>query len=150
MQTATHDTYPTVEPTATVVPEAHWWDGKPGFHDAEVGTYSTLFGDIDGVKTSSLDGLVYDIYDTESGQHILTSQEFTSFDPYKDLQLDQARALEAEYGSAKLVVMEQADTDGYGALDKVAVRYEGNKGTLEFEDDYKQGWTVADYLSENI
>jgi len=46
--------------------------------------------------------------------------------------------------------MEQADTDGDGALDKVAVRYEGSKGTLEFEDDYKQGWTVADYLSENI
>ena len=140
---ATHSTE--VQPTQTQEQIDNWWDDKPGFHDAEVGTYSTLFDDISGVKTSSLDRLVYDLYDTETGQHILGHQEILNFDPYDDLQPEQARALEEQYGSVKSVVMEQADTDGDGALDKVAVRYEGSK-TWMFESAYHAGWGVEDYM----
>jgi len=153
VQSPTPDSTPKAEPTEkpteiqpTPMQEQidNWWDDKPGFHDAEVGIYSTLFGDVDGVKTSSLDGLVYDIYDTETGQHILTSQEYPNFDLYSELQPEQARALEDQYGSMKSVVMEQADTDGDGALDTVAVRYEGSKGTLEFETEFWTSGTGVD------
>gem|GEM_PF-4185610 len=86
VQTTTSDTYPTVEPTVTVVPEAHWWEGKPGFHDAEVGTYSTLFGDdISGVINSMSQPGNYNIFDIDSPDLRFEHQEYPSFDPYKDL-----------------------------------------------------------------
>ena len=53
--------------------------------------------------------------------------------------------LEAEYGRPSLIIMETIDTDG-GGMDKVAVRYEGGKGVLEFENSYNAGWDFEDYI----
>jgi hypothetical protein len=55
----------------------------------------------------------------------------------------------------KSVVMEQIDTDRDGALDKVAVRYEGTGGTegkvLEFETEYKNKyWGLSAYLINHL
>ena len=136
----------TAEPT-----EVPWYIDRSGFGDAEVGTYSTLFDeDITGVKNGVSIGSSYNIFDIESSERILKHQEFPHFDPYDDLQPDQARALEAQYGEAKLVVMEQADTDGDGAQDRVAVRYVGSKGTWEFEDDVHPYAGLVNYISANI
>ena len=46
--------------------------------------------------------------------------------------------------------MEQADTDGDGALDKVAVRYEGSKGVLEFERPHKDGMSVGNHIGWHL
>ena len=134
----------TAEPTP-VTTESHWWDDKPNFEEA---TVKTLNGDnLYGVKASAYGDGNYNIFDIDSGETILKHQEFPHFDPYDDLQLDQARALEAQYGEAELVVMEQADTDGDGALDTVAVRYVGRDGVLEFEMDVRKGAGLSGYLN---
>jgi len=73
------------------------------------------------------------VYDNE--EKILEHSEYLSFDAYDDWQPEQARELEARYGSSKSVVMERVDTDGDSKLDKVAVKYVGSKGTLEFKMD---------------
>ena len=93
-----------------------------------------LFGiDIDdGYKfTNDVNGN-YNYFDSDKNL-IFQHQEHPNFDLYSELQPEQARALEDQYGYPEAVVMEQVDTDGDGALDTVAVRYEGSKGVLEFK-----------------
>ena len=88
----------------------------------------------------------YNLFDIDTGERILNKQVFPHFDLYSELQPEQARALEEQYGYPESVVMEQADTDGDGALDKVAVRYEGSKGVLEFEMDVIENAGLINYL----
>ena len=88
----------------------------------------------------------YTMRDLITGDVVIDHRKYSSFDAYKELQPEQARALEEQYGSMKSVVMEQADTDGDGALDTVAVRYVGNKGVLEFETEYRNRWDLTDHL----
>ena len=88
------------------------------------------------------------VYDNDEKN--LEHSEYLHFDLYKELQPEQARALEDQYGYPESVVMEQADTDGDGALDKVAVRYEGSKGVLEFETEFIKGVTLKGYIRHNI
>jgi|LGVF01.1.fsa_nt_gb hypothetical protein len=157
VQTATPETHPTdtvehtekptgIQPTPTQdAAELPWYYGKDGFEEA---TIKTLSGDdLYGVKASAYGDGNYNIFDIDSGETILEHREFPSFDPYDDLQPEQARALEEQYGYPESVVMEQADTDGDGELDKVAVKYVGSKGTLDFEMDYNTGWRgVSTYI----
>ena len=44
----------------------------------------------------------------------------------------------------------QADTDGDGLLDRVAVRYEGSKGVLEFERPHKDGMSVGNHIGWHL
>lgn len=81
---------------------------------------------------------------------IFQHAEYPHFDLYRELQPEQARAIEDQYGYPESVVMEQADTDGDGALDKVAVRYEGSKSVGEFTTDYEEGLGVQYYLSKAV
>lgn len=122
--------------------------------NAEVGTYSTMFGeDIYAVKGSAYGVGNYNLFDTQTeGLHILRHQEFTPSNLRLDLELspDQYRTLIDQYGSMISVTMETIDLDQDGAMDKVAVKYVGTDGVLEFTDNYKQGWTAADFMSENI
>ena len=146
----------TVEPTV-VATESHWWDGKTNYEQANV---HTLFGnDLEGVKAPMSQPGNYNLFNTDAPVLILKHQEFPHFDPYDDLQPDQARALEAQYGEAELVVMEQADTDGDGALDAVAVRYVGSKAefkvglftcSVEISDDYLLGHKSFDACFKNL
>lgn len=146
---------PTQEPTviATPVESQHLYDIKPDTFDyIKIDRNDNLFGiEIEGSTVERDFSGWESVYD-DNENRIFQRETYTSrnFDLYSELQPEQARALEEQYGYPESVVMEQADTDGDGALDKVAVRYEGSKGVLEFEDEYKQGWTVADHLSENI
>ena len=137
-----------VQPTPTQEKIDNWWDNKPGFQDAEVGTYSTLFGEnIDAVKKPFEGG--YNLFDIETENHIGVYNEYTpsNFNIYSELQPEQARALEDQYGSIVSLTMEQADTDGDGALDKVAVRYEGSKGEKTVVMEYSEGSnSVSSYI----
>jgi len=47
-------------------------------------------------------------------------------------------------------IMEQVDTTGDGELYMVVVRYEGSKGILEFETDYRKGAALNGYMHEMI
>ena len=129
-------------PETVVVPvETPWYVERVGFDDAQVGTYSTLFdSDVDAVKTS-MSGGSYDLFDTQTTQHILTHQEW---DPSQialcnDFSPDQYKALVDDYGSMKSLTMETYDLDGDGTMDKVAIHYVGSGGDegniLEFETD---------------
>ena len=127
---------PTPVATDTPIKSQHLYDIKPDTFDyIKIEKNDNLFGiEIEGSK-------VYDdtpgwerVYDDGENQ-IFDRETYTSFDHYDDLQPDQARALEAQYGEAELVVMEQADTDGDGALDTIKVKYVGSKGTFTHESD---------------
>ena len=137
-----------VQPTPTREQIENWWDSKPGFEEA---TVKTLFGDdLYGIKNEAYGGASYNIFNIDTGDCILKHSDCPNFDPYDNLQPEQARALEDRYGSVKSVVMEQADTDGDGALDKVAVKYEGSKGVGEFTTDYDGFDGIGHYLSLGI
>lgn len=132
----------TAEPTQTGEPTAtekinHPYDiNDPNIAYITIDSSENLFGiDIDdGYKfTNNVNGN-YDYFNSDKNM-IFQHTEHPHFDLYRELQPEQARALEDQYGYPESVVMEQADTDGDGALDKVAVRYEGSKGVLEFEMD---------------
>jgi hypothetical protein len=125
-----------------------WMRDHPAYDYTEIPPEDNLFGENLEMYADKeeIDQGIYNGFD-ENGNKIFIHQEFPDFDAYKELQPEQARALEDQYGSAKLVVMEQADTDGDGALDTVAVRYEGSKDVLEFEMDYNAGWRgVSTYI----
>jgi len=141
MPTATN----TATRTPTPAPVTHWYDGKPDFEEA---TVITLFGDdLYGVKASAYGDGNYNMFDIDNGETILKHLEYPNFDPYDDLQPEQARALETEYGNMVSLTMEQIDTDSDGALDKVAVRYEGSIGTFTYEQEYVSIWkTPQAYL----
>ena len=134
--------------TPTPAPiEKPWYVDKPGFSDAIVTDVKTLDGtSVHGVMVEPIGGGgSYNLFDIDTGERILNKQVFPHFDLYSELQPEQARALEDQYGYPESVVMEQADTDGDGALDKVAVRYEGSK-TWIFNSAYHEGWGVEDYI----
>ena len=126
---------PIQEPTATATQETHWYDGRPHYIPTVIKADENLFGiEIEGIKYDKNDVIGYQMFD-ENENIIFKHSNCLNFDLYSELQLEQARALEAEYGSMVSITMEQVDTDGNGKLDRVAVRYEGSKGVLEFETD---------------
>ncbi|MDO9517973.1 MAG: hypothetical protein Q7J10_08005 [Methanosarcinaceae archaeon] len=138
---------PTPEPT-----ETPWYLDGYEFGEADVGTYSNMFGeDIYAVKGASLSGIDYDLFDTQiKGMHILNHQEFnpSNFKLYNELSPDQYSASVDEYGSMRHITMETIDLDQDGAMDKVAVKYVGSDGVLEFETEYKNKYAqVIDYLA---
>ena len=149
---------PVVEETAAAEPapepvETPWYVERTGFEDAQVGTYSTLFGkDITGVKNYVIGGGTYSMYDMETSIRIFTHQEFTPSNLRLDLELssDQYRTLIDQYGSMISVTMETIDLDQDGAMDKVAVKYVGTESVLEFEMDYREGATIKNYLKMYI
>ena len=142
MQSPTPDFTPTAEPTPISEPTetekiSHPFDiNDRNIAYVPIDSSENLFGiDIyDGYKfTNDVNGN-YNYFDSDKNL-IFQHQERPDFDLYSELQPEQARALVDQYGSMKSVVMEQADTDGDGALDTVAVRYVGSEGVLEFETD---------------
>ena len=149
-KTAEPTEYPT--PTDTPIESQHLYDINPDkFSHIVLEADENLFGiKIEGSLIERDFGGWETIYN-DNENRIFQRETYTpaNFDLYSELQPEQACALVDQYGSMKSVVMEQADTDGDGALDTVAVRYVGSKVWM-FEDDYKQGWTAADYISENI
>ena len=138
----------TGEPTATATQETHWYDDKPYFNLGVIEANENLFGeDIEGIINEEARKLGrYDVFN-ENEQIIFQHLEYPNFDLYRELQPGQARTLKEQYGSMVSLTMEQVDTDGDGALDKVAVRYEGSKGVLEFETSFwTSGTGVDSYL----
>ena len=134
-KTAEPTEYP--KPTDTPIESQHLYDINPGYVKIELEANENLFG----IK---IEGSIVDddkvgwetIYD-DNVNKIFNRETYTprNFDLYRELQPEQARALEDQYGYPESVVMEQADTDGDGALDKVAVRYAGSKGAFTHESD---------------
>ena len=147
----------TAEPTQTGEPTAtekisHPFDiNDPNIAYVSIDSSENLFGiDIDeGYKfTNNVNGN-YNYFDSDKNL-IFQHAEYPNFDLYSELQPEQARALEDQYGYPESIVMEQADTDGDGALDKVAVRYEGSKGVLEFERPHKDGMSVGNHIGWHL
>ncbi len=133
---------PTAEPTATQ--ETHWYDDRPHYNPTVIKADENLFGiEIEGIKYDKNDVIGYQMFD-ENENIIFKHSNCPNFDLYGEIWPDQARALEAEYGSMVSLTMEQIDTDG-GGMDKVAVQYVGSK-TWTFESAYHAGWGVEDYI----
>ncbi|MCK4808182.1 MAG: hypothetical protein KAS90_01030 [Candidatus Aenigmarchaeota archaeon] len=143
---------PTAEPTATQ--ETHWYDDKPYFNYGVIEANENLFGeDIEGVINEEARKLGrYSVFN-ENEQVIFKHVEYPNFDIYGELQPGQARELEEQYGSMVSLTMEQIDTDG-GGMDKVAVRYEGSKGTwtdtFHFDKRADAGAYITAYISPEI
>ncbi len=144
-QESTPTAEPTQEPTPieTPIESQHLYDINPDKFDyIKIEADENLFNTkIEGSKLfDSISG--WEIVYNDNVEEIFKRETYTpsNFDAYSELQPDQARALEDQYGSIVSLTMEQVDTDGDGQLDTVAVRYEGikpdgSKGTLEFETD---------------
>ncbi len=131
---------PVVEETAATEPipepepvETHWYDGRSnyvyGVHDTD------LYGTVEGAKNieSISDGFYTISYDSKN--LILIHQDYTpsNIALHNELSPDQYKALVSEYGSMRHLTMETIDLDQDGAMDKVAVKYVGSDGVLEFE-----------------
>ena len=134
--------------------ETHWWDSKDGFEDAQVGIiHTTLFGDIDAVKHMGNSNYPqnYELFNIETEALIGTHQEFTPdmLNLERELQPAQYKALIAEYGRPSLIIMETIDTDG-GGMDKVAVRYEGGKGSFDFITKFRGTARVSGVIYEYL
>ena len=146
-KTAEPTEYPT--PTDTPIESQHLYDIKPDTFDyIKIDRDDNLFDiDIEGSKVFD-DKTGWETVYNDNENKIFERESYTprNFDLYSELQPEQARALEDQYGYPEAVVMEQADTDGDGALDTVAVRYVGSKGTLEFEMDVRKGAGLSGYL----
>ena len=129
--------------------ETHWWDGKEGYH---AGTYSTLFGeDLDAVKDMMSDDRSYNLFDMETGALIGDHVEYfpSDLNLERELQPAQYNALISEYGRPSLIIMETIDTDG-GGMDKVAVRYEGGKGSFDFITKFRGTARVSGVIYEYL
>ncbi|MCG7849966.1 MAG: hypothetical protein MIO93_12425 [ANME-2 cluster archaeon] len=161
VESPTQDSTPKAESTQEPIPidtpvePQHLYDINPGYEKIVLEADENLFGiKIEG-STVERDFSGWETVYNDNEDTIFQRETYTpqNFNLYSELQPEQARALVDQYGSMKSVVMEQADTDGDGALDKVAVRYVGSKGTLEFERPYKDGMSVGNhigwYLYEN-
>jgi len=145
-KTAEPTEYPT--PTDTPIESQHLYDIKPDTFDyIKIDRDDNLFDiDIEGSKVfDDIPGWERIYNDNEN--RIFQRKTYTpaNFDLYRELQPEQAHALEDQYGNMVSLTMEQIDTDSDGALDKVAVRYEGSK-TWTFESAYHAGWGVEDYI----
>lgn len=124
------------KPTDTPIESQHLYDINSGYVKMELEANENLFGiKIEGSMVDD-DKSGWETIRDDDKNIIFNRETYTSrnFDLYSELPR-QARALEDEYGYPDSVVMEQADTDGDGALDKVAVRYEGSKGAFTHESD---------------
>lgn len=149
-KTAEPTEYPT--PTDTPIESQHLYDINPGYLKIVLEANENLFDmKIEGSTVERDFSGWESVYD-DNENIIFQRETYTprNFDLYSELQPEQARALEEQYGYPESVVMEQADTDGDGALDKVAVRYEGSKGVLEFETEYIKGATLSGYIIHNL
>ncbi len=136
------------KPTDTPIESQHLYDINSGYVKMELEANENLFGiKIEGSMVDD-DKSGWETIRDDDKNIIFNRETYTprNFDLYRELQPEQARALEEQYGYPESVVMEQADTDGDGALDKVAVRYEGSKGVLEFETEYRNRWDLTDHL----
>ena len=148
-----YTTKPTQEPTPTAEPIAteplHLYDINPGYEKIVLEANENLFGiKIEGSLIERDFGGWETIYN-DNENRIFQRETYTpaNFDLYSELQPEQARALVDQYGSMKSVVMEQADTDGDGALDTVAVRYVGSKDEKTVIMDYSKGSnSVTSYI----
>ena len=146
-----------VEETAAVVediPEPVETPWYAHMENAEVGTYSTMFGtDYYAVKNSAWGVGNYDLFNPQiEALQILHHSEYTQSNLRLDLELssDQYRTLIDQYGAMISVTMETIDLDQDGAMDKVAVKYVGSERFGEFETDY-DGWdSVGHYISMGI
>lgn len=132
---------PTVEATPEPAPEAEvsWYDNDPAF---EYGTVKPDLFDTEVEGVINKEGLnsgsnSYDVLSKDGELIFQHSDRDASYDKRLalDLQPDQYRALTSEYGTPRNIIFERYDTTGSGELDTVAIRYEGTKGTLEFEDE---------------
>ena len=135
----------TGEPTATATQETHWYDDKPYFNLGVIEANENLFGeDIEGIINEEARKLGrYDVFN-ENEQIIFQHLEYPNFDLYKELQPEQARALEEQYGYPESVVME---TDYEKNV--VAISYDGDKdwtAYFEYNDDAK----VEDYIGAKL
>ncbi len=149
-KTAEPTEYP--KPTDTLLESQHLYDINPGYLKIVLEANENLFDmKIEGSTVERDFSGWESVYD-DNENIIFQRETYTprNFDLYRELQPEQARALEDEYGYPESVVMEQADTYGDGALDKVAVRYEGSKGVLEFETEYIEGVTLRGYIRHNL
>ena len=149
-KTAEPTEYPT--PTDTPIESQHLYDINPGYEKIELEANENLFGiNIEGAipKEGLHDGYVPIFNDDENLIFMRTTSR--NFDLYSELQPEQARALEDQYGYPESVVMEQADTDGDGALDKVAVRYVGRDGENTAIMDIDEGWdNIVHYIKKGM
>lgn len=94
-ETTTSTPVATVEPTPEPAKEEAWYLITPGFENAEIGTYSTLFDtDVYAVKDTFQGG--YNLFDVATGMHIGSHVNYdpSNFDPYERLHLDDAEYLE--------------------------------------------------------
>ena len=140
----------TPEPTPALT-ETPWYVTTPGFENAEIGTYSTLFDeDVYGVK--DIFGGGYNLFDVKTGEHIFSHLEYTPSNLDLDLRLqpEQYNALIDQYGHMESITMEQIDDDRDGKFDRVAVKYVGDEGVLEFETEYREGAALSGYIYEMI
>lgn len=144
---------PIIEPI-TEPAETPWYVDKYGFEDADVGTYSNMFGeDIYAVKDTSLSGLSYNLFDTQTAQHILTHQEWTPsmIALHNELSPDQYKDLVAQYGDMESLTMETIDNDPTNAgMDKVAIHYEGSKDSCDFITDVDGTHGVIYYIKKGM
>ena len=136
---------PTPEPTPIEIPvkSQHLYDIKPGYEKIVIEADENLFGiKIEG-STVERDFGGWETVHNDNENVIFQRETYTpsNFDLYSELQPEQARALEEQYGQLVSLKMEQIDTDGNG-MDKVAVQYVGSKGTLEFETEFIKGATI--------
>lgn len=149
-KTAEPTEYP--KPTDTPIESQHLYDINSGYVKIELEANENLFGiNIEGSMVDD-DKSGWETIRDDDKNIIFNRETYTSrnFDLYRELQPEQARALEEQYGSMVSLTMEQADTDGDGALDKVAVRYEGSKGSFTYESDIpKKGLVrlIEDFLN---
>ena len=141
----------TAIPEPTEVPVSNWWDTKPDYTPAKIPANENLFGvEIEGIKYDK-SASVYSMFDENQNQ-IFTRFSYTpsNLDLALRLQPEQYSALIDQYGYMESVTMEQIDDDRDGKFDRVAVKYVGDEGVLEFETEYREGAVLSGYLYEMI
>ena len=138
---------PTAEPTEAI---DHPYDiSKP---NVAFGTFESelLDGEVEGYKIESSNensGGDYAIFNSDKEKILDYEALGSNYDQRLliDLQPEQYKALTDKYGVIDNLVME---TDYENGL--VAMRYEGSKGVLEFETDYREGAALGGYMYEMI
>ncbi len=146
---------PTQEPTATPIESQHLYDIKPDTFDyIKIDRDNNLFSiEIEGSKVFDDISGWETVYD-DNENRIFQRETYTpsNFDLYRELQPEQARALEEKYGYPVKLTREDADLNpkGDGQLDIVRIKYEGTKGSFIYESNIpKKGTTrlIEDFLN---
>ena len=133
--------------------ETPWHIERAGFEDAQVGTYSNMFGeDIYAVKNSAWGVGNYNLFNLDVDETILKHQEYTPSNLRLDLELspDQYHTLIDQYGDMISVTMETIDLDQDGAMDKVAVKYVGWDGEWTEEFNHHEDGRIQDYIGAKL